>query len=225
MASIHWGKIQGAGMSRDERPRDEWLDPTAPTEAMGEAAALEGDLVHYWIPNLMEELSKFGVNVQWVGDPDDGSSRYEFICDKREYAAIAKLAYEIAACHHQAIAERRHLDDLSEKLMGHNRSLQKRRKAADEKREKVLQQWAMRLENGDEVSIETLATSVERSVPTIYNWIAEAKEQIQKRASKLREQMPSPTTEKVAEDLVQKFSATTPWVNRHTVREALAGWR
>lgn len=207
-------------MSRKKRPRDEWIDPTAPTELMGETAAVQSDLLHYHIPNLIEELAELGVNVKWTREPDDDTPRIDFQCDKRLVAKVARAAYRIGASEWQAKALTDYLDSLSAKRKGNRNSNTKRVKKASQDGKGILKEWARRVAKGDK-SVSSLAKDLSVSPSKVYRHIRDFKHDVQKMARTIKAATPSLSTRDIQDHVVKQFAATTTGLNRHTVSEAL----
>lgn len=206
-------------MKKGKKPRDEWVDPTAPTEKMGEAAAVEGDLLYYFIPNLIEELSDLGVSVVLVEKPGDGSPRHEFSSDRKFLTKAVTLAYEIGVCKEQARAWRSHLDDLSNKLRGYKKKVKKERDKSEKVSDEFLREYADRIAKGETSIREIIAhAGVERS--TGYRYIAVFNKWIQKQASAIKKRQPGITQADLVVLLREKF-ATSAGVNTETIRRAL----
>jgi hypothetical protein len=202
-----------------KKSRDEWLDPAAPSEATGEAAAIASDLAYFHIPQLIEQLEALGVVTEWLEKPEDGAPRYVFSASNKSLARAVQFGYEIGICREQAKACLRELDTLTKGLKGADVSAKNRRKKMEDDEDRLLRYYAARVADG-ETSIDRIVAGVQMKRSTGRKHITRFDERIREEASRLKKNSPGITIPVLVGKLVERFDGS-PGVTPETVHRAL----
>jgi hypothetical protein len=208
-------------MSRKTKLTQEWIDPDAPTELLGEVAAQERDLVDYHIRWSVEKLSKLGVHVAWSEETDDAPARYVFSSDNRELREIAEEAYDIGTCHQQALALRQERQSLDEKLAGNKKSVAVRVGKSREKEALALTGYAELAERGEKQIRKKLIARPNLTPSIVNRAILDFNTRIEEAAARLKKRTPRLSFENVVAQIVKQHADSTPGLNEATVRAAL----
>jgi hypothetical protein len=207
-------------MSKKKNPREEWTDPGAPTELIGETNAVLQDCDFFFQRHEIENLADLGVYAEWMKESDDEPAHYQFTADETRVIRIAKAAYSLGRLERDAHAYREYLDELLDNHSNNQKSSRKRRKTSDEDRDRVISAWAGMLKTGD-VCMKTLAKDVEFSKKKVYRLVGDFKKELRKAARLYKTGDPSVSNDQIEDWIVKQFSASTAGVTRLTVREAL----
>ncbi len=208
------------GKKKKPEPKKEWIDPNAPTELLGETNAVFLDLVHHHMQNRVDDLVDLGMKVNWVAESEDEPAHYELTATETLLEKVAKAAYDLGRTERDARAYKEYLDELLENYSNAVKSSRVRRQSNLKKGERVILALAEMLKTGD-VSKKALAGELGLSLPTVYRYVAEFRNQLLKAARPFTTRNPSASPKQIEEWLVERFAASTPGVTRLTVREAL----
>jgi hypothetical protein len=204
-------------MPAKKRRREEWIDPRAPTELIGELAARCSDLEDF-IRDSIEVLSRLGVEVVL----SDEAETYELRCRNREVVKIARDAYDLGYSFMELKALRHDLDLLLAKHAGSWRSAASRTKTKQRRDAEFLQAYATRMKEEGRVEIKTLAEEIGVGKSTAYSIVQNLSEFLENEARRLRHQQPRLPRRAVVDSLVERHG-DRPGVNRQTVEKAIAG--
>jgi hypothetical protein len=212
--------VIAVGKKKKPEPKKEWIDPNAPTELLGETNAVFLDLVHHHMQNRVDDLVDLGMKVNWVAESEDEPAHYELTATETLLEKVAKAAYDLGRTERDARAYKEYLDELLENYSNAVKSSRVRRQSNLKKGERVILALAEMLKTGD-VSKKALAGELGLSLPTVYRYVAEFRNQLLKAARPFTTRNPSASPKQIEEWLVERFAASTPGVTRLTVREAL----
>jgi hypothetical protein len=207
---------------KKKNKKDDWLDPTAPSKAMGELGLVLGDCEDS-IRDCVENLHSLGVKTEWLRESDQEESQCRFRSKDMQLARIAQEAYQLGISREIYKSVWQELDSLSKKLVG-TRNSRKTKAAKKEKRQiDFLVVYAAEMAKAD-VSIKSVAKACEIPLSTAYAYLKEFAEDVRKTRDRLRKQNPAQSAAWIEATIVKDY-ASEPGINVATVHAALKAER
>jgi hypothetical protein len=205
-------------MAAKKNPKDDWLDPNAPSAALGELAAVIGDYEQF-MRESVGDLHDLGVSVVWSREPDMDLSTCAFRSKDPRLASVAREAYRLGMSQSKHSHFKKEFERVWKALKGNRISQRKKALNKDKRQKQFLLMYAEEIMKG-KPSLSLIAKACNISRQSAYRYRDEFDDLVRKERDRLRRRGPLLTAIEIEAAIVADHAGELG-VNAATVHAAL----